>query len=96
MKIRVRYRQKYSMGLHTLVRIIDLQPDNLIFKNRVKQNIVNSMGISIEEYMSHVERILNYSEEELIEKIQPIINKHLILPDKLSKKIMDYDIELDV
>lgn len=84
------------MGVYTLVRLIDFKPDNLIFKNTVKQNIVSTINRRVSNYMYHVKKVLDYSEDEIIEEIQPLIDKHLMLPLGISGKIRDFSMEIDV
>lgn len=96
MKVRVRYRQKYSMCVFRLFRIIELKPNNLIFKKRIKTEVLNTYDMSTEAYMQGVRRILNYSKEELTKIVATTISEKLSDPFSLTEEIREFDIELDI
>lgn len=96
MKVRVKYKQECSLGVYRLFRIIELKPDNLIFKQRVKTEVYNMLCKSKEEYVRGVREILNYSKAKLKREVKKVIIEECFGMEGISREIKDYNIELDI
>lgn len=97
MKVKVKYKQKLkALGVYGFYRIIELKPDNKIFKNKIETLLFSTFKMSEIDYQYAVRQYLSLSKERVLKTVKPIIREHMTNLNNLNEEIEGYEIELDI